>query len=202
LWILATVVGAVGTFLSWSLTLPLIAVALSLVYYNQKVRKEGFDLLHMMSSLDQGTPDSVAGPEKRILPAVNEDQSGGSAGARCPECGDFVDSGELRCRGCGWIAHVCGECGKTWNPRDYRPPPTRIFCSFCASELARPALPQGEPKQREFHGVSSKEASARELLPERIRCPGCNAQLKLLPDERESCEFTCPDCGEEFLVED
>jgi glycerophosphoryl diester phosphodiesterase family protein len=49
----------VGTFLSVCLVGPLLTIALSLVYYDQRVRKEAFDLQLMMSALDGahgGTP--------------------------------------------------------------------------------------------------------------------------------------------------
>ncbi len=49
----------VCSFLSLSLVTPLITIALSLTYYDQKVRKEAFDLQHMMSMLD-GTPGGAA----------------------------------------------------------------------------------------------------------------------------------------------
>ena len=42
----------VGTFLSQCLVAPLLTIALSLVYYDQRVRKEAFDLQLMMSTLD------------------------------------------------------------------------------------------------------------------------------------------------------
>ena len=42
-------------FLSLSLVTPLITIALSLTYYDQKVRKEAFDLQHMMAMLDSAT---------------------------------------------------------------------------------------------------------------------------------------------------
>ena len=45
----------VGTFLSQCLVGPLLTIALSLVYYDQRVKKEAFDLQLMMSTLD-GTP--------------------------------------------------------------------------------------------------------------------------------------------------
>jgi hypothetical protein len=41
----------IATFLSTTLTMPLSTIAVSLVYYNQRVRKEGFDLQFMLSSL-------------------------------------------------------------------------------------------------------------------------------------------------------
>jgi hypothetical protein len=43
----------VGGFLTQSLIGPLLTIALSLVYYDQRVRKEAFDLVHMMSLLDE-----------------------------------------------------------------------------------------------------------------------------------------------------
>lgn len=54
----------IGSFLSQCLAGPLMTIGLSLLYYDQRVRKEGFDLQHMMDQLD-GTP--LGGPE----PAVN-----------------------------------------------------------------------------------------------------------------------------------
>jgi hypothetical protein len=42
----------VGSFLTQCLVSPLLTIALSLVYYDQRVRKEGFDLELMMSTLD------------------------------------------------------------------------------------------------------------------------------------------------------
>jgi hypothetical protein len=45
-----------GTFLSTSLVGPLVTIALTLIYYDQRVRKEGFDLQLMMSTMQQGAP--------------------------------------------------------------------------------------------------------------------------------------------------
>jgi len=52
----------VGSFLTQSLVSPLLTIALSLVYYDQRVRKEGFDLELMMSTLDgtQGQTPATA----------------------------------------------------------------------------------------------------------------------------------------------
>lgn len=51
----------IGTFLTQCLISPLFTIALSLVYYDQRVRKEGFDLQLMMSTLD-GTPGPTPAP--------------------------------------------------------------------------------------------------------------------------------------------
>jgi hypothetical protein len=51
----------IGTFLTQCLISPLFTIALSLVYYDQRVRKEGFDLQLMMSTLD-ATPGPTPAP--------------------------------------------------------------------------------------------------------------------------------------------
>jgi hypothetical protein len=51
----------VCTFLSQCLVGPLLTIALSLVYYDQRVRKEAFDLQLMMSTLDAAQADSTQG---------------------------------------------------------------------------------------------------------------------------------------------
>lgn len=43
---------AVATFITGALTGPLVAIAMSLLYYDERVRKEGFDLQLMMASLE------------------------------------------------------------------------------------------------------------------------------------------------------
>jgi hypothetical protein len=50
---------AVGNFLSTSLVDPLLTIALTLIYYDQRVRKEGFDLQLMMSNLEGGGPSDA-----------------------------------------------------------------------------------------------------------------------------------------------
>ena len=51
----ASVLSILGTFLPGLFVAPLIMVALTLVYYDLRVRKEGFDLQLMMAALDQTT---------------------------------------------------------------------------------------------------------------------------------------------------
>lgn len=53
------VVSAVTTFFSQSLVSPLITIAFALVYYDQRVRKEAFDLQLMMATLDHTPPAAV-----------------------------------------------------------------------------------------------------------------------------------------------
>lgn len=50
----------VGAFFTQCLVAPMLTVALSLVYYDERVRKEGFDLDHMMATLD--APASAPAP--------------------------------------------------------------------------------------------------------------------------------------------
>jgi hypothetical protein len=49
----------VGTFFSQCLAGPLMTIGFSLLYYDQRVRKEGFDLQHMMATLDGTTLDGT-----------------------------------------------------------------------------------------------------------------------------------------------
>jgi len=56
---LAHVLQAAGGFISTSLLGPLVTIAFTLIYYDQRVRKEGFDLQLMMSTLE-GAPQSLA----------------------------------------------------------------------------------------------------------------------------------------------
>ena len=49
-----------GNFLSTSLVGPLVTIALTLIYYDQRVRKEGFDLQLMMASLQPGPEPPAA----------------------------------------------------------------------------------------------------------------------------------------------
>lgn len=53
-----TAVSAIGNFISTSLVGPLATIALTLIYYDQRVRKEGFDLQLMMANL-QPNPGAV-----------------------------------------------------------------------------------------------------------------------------------------------
>jgi hypothetical protein len=49
-----------ANFLSTSLVGPLVTIALTLIYYDQRVRKEGFDLQLMMASLQPGSQPPAA----------------------------------------------------------------------------------------------------------------------------------------------
>lgn len=49
-----------GSFLSQCLAGPLMTIGFSLLYYDQRVRKEAFDLQHMMATLDATTLDGPA----------------------------------------------------------------------------------------------------------------------------------------------
>jgi len=51
---------ALGNFASTSLVGPLLTIALTLIYYDERVRKEGFDLQLMMSTLEGGAPNAAA----------------------------------------------------------------------------------------------------------------------------------------------
>jgi hypothetical protein len=57
---LTIIVSAVGSFLSTSFVGPLLEIAFTLIYYDERVRKEGFDLQLMMSNLEGGVPNIAA----------------------------------------------------------------------------------------------------------------------------------------------
>lgn len=48
-----------GNFLSQVLVSPLMTIGFSLLYYDERVRKEAFDLQHMMATLDEGQAGTV-----------------------------------------------------------------------------------------------------------------------------------------------
>jgi hypothetical protein len=50
----------IGSFLSNCLAGPLMTIGISLLYYDQRVRKEAFDLQHMMATLDATTLEGPA----------------------------------------------------------------------------------------------------------------------------------------------
>ena len=56
----ANAAAALGTFLSQCRVGPLITISLSLFYYDERVRKEAFDLDHLMSRLDETSDSSPA----------------------------------------------------------------------------------------------------------------------------------------------
>jgi len=49
----------IGTFLTKCLVAPLFTIGFSLLYYDERVRKEAFDLQHMMATLDRGPASTV-----------------------------------------------------------------------------------------------------------------------------------------------
>ena len=51
----AMIFSSVGQFISASLVGPLLTIGLTLIYYDERVRKEGFDLQLMMASLQRPT---------------------------------------------------------------------------------------------------------------------------------------------------
>jgi Membrane domain of glycerophosphoryl diester phosphodiesterase len=56
----AQVVYAFGGFVTQVLTAPVMTIALSLVYYDERVRKEAFDLEHMLHQLDGAAPSPLS----------------------------------------------------------------------------------------------------------------------------------------------
>ena len=53
---LSQVASAVSAFISGTLAVPLATISISLIYYDQRVRKEAFDLQYMMSTMGGDPP--------------------------------------------------------------------------------------------------------------------------------------------------
>jgi Membrane domain of glycerophosphoryl diester phosphodiesterase len=56
----AEILLALSNFVTTSLVSPIVTIALSLVYYDERVRKEAFDLQHMLEEIDRGPVPSPA----------------------------------------------------------------------------------------------------------------------------------------------
>ena len=56
----AHVLAPIGAFVTQCLTGPLLTIALSLTYYDVRVRKEGFDIEHLMAQLDRPAAEGPA----------------------------------------------------------------------------------------------------------------------------------------------
>jgi membrane-anchored glycerophosphoryl diester phosphodiesterase (GDPDase) len=56
-----TIISMIASFIGSCLVTPISTIAVSLIYYDQRVRKEGFDLQFMMSSLKSG-PNTETAP--------------------------------------------------------------------------------------------------------------------------------------------
>jgi hypothetical protein len=57
---LSHILSVVGSFASSSLVGPLLTIAFTLIYYDERVRKEGFDLQFMMSALESSPQVTAA----------------------------------------------------------------------------------------------------------------------------------------------
>jgi hypothetical protein len=55
-----TLLGTGGSYLVGALVGPVITIALTLLYYDQRVRREAFDLEHMMKALEPGAGSAGA----------------------------------------------------------------------------------------------------------------------------------------------
>lgn len=58
----AAIFGAISNFASYSLVSPLLTIALTLIYYDERIRREGFDLQVMIATLERAPENPVAAP--------------------------------------------------------------------------------------------------------------------------------------------
>jgi membrane-anchored glycerophosphoryl diester phosphodiesterase (GDPDase) len=56
----AEILLALSNFVTTSIVSPIVTIALSLVYYDERVRKEAFDLQHMLEEIDRAAAPSPA----------------------------------------------------------------------------------------------------------------------------------------------
>ncbi len=61
-----TVLQDVATFIAQVLVAPIETIAISLMYYNLRVRKEGFDLEHLMSTMGTSSPSAMPAPDTAL----------------------------------------------------------------------------------------------------------------------------------------
>lgn len=57
---------ALATFIAYTISFPISTIAISLLYYDQRVRKEAFDLQLMMESLGQAQEQAAAAPASPV----------------------------------------------------------------------------------------------------------------------------------------
>lgn len=67
-----TVLQEIGSFVVGSVVGPLVTIALSLVYFDERVRKEAFDIQYMMQFLPQAPAQAAAAPVADIPAPVAE----------------------------------------------------------------------------------------------------------------------------------
>ncbi|MGC1186779.1 MAG: hypothetical protein WA871_05255 [Candidatus Acidiferrales bacterium] len=60
---LMTILPAVMSFLAGALVAPFLMIAMSILYYDTRVRKEGLDVQMMMNRLGEAAPPAIAAPE-------------------------------------------------------------------------------------------------------------------------------------------
>jgi hypothetical protein len=78
--VLTTVLYSLGSFIAGALAGPIATIAIALVYYDQRVRKEAFDLQMMMDSIAQSAP----GPAKPDVAQASDQQPEAQPGQAVP----------------------------------------------------------------------------------------------------------------------
>jgi hypothetical protein len=104
------ILGAANAVVETALA-PVVCIVLVLVYYDLRIRKEGFDLQmlarDMAASTGQPLPEMFYDEEQAPTPVAP------SPTAPCSLCGLAIDSAEasLKCSACGWVVHR-----RCWDP--------------------------------------------------------------------------------------
>jgi hypothetical protein len=95
-----SIYGGVGQFASF-LLVPVWAISFTLLYFDSRVRKEGYDvdLLARKLPIPAGAPRQVAWAPRPAAPVV---AASGPAEGLCPRCGAYLLTGGTYCSTCGW----------------------------------------------------------------------------------------------------
>ena len=63
---MAILLRSIGSFIAGALTGPIATIAIALVYYDQRIRKEAFDLQFMMESITQSVPQQTLPADQTV----------------------------------------------------------------------------------------------------------------------------------------
>jgi hypothetical protein len=97
-----SIYGAAGQFANF-LSVPAWSIAYTIMYFDSRVRGEGYDVELLVRKLPQPLRPVYVVPAGAAAPGAPRLES---RGGRCPGCGQFLLTDPLACRMCGWRARA------------------------------------------------------------------------------------------------
>jgi hypothetical protein len=94
-----SIYGGVTQFASF-LLVPVWAIAFTLLYFDSRIRKEGYDVDLLVRRLAPPPMPVQPAPAWTPAPSVAQASNSGS----CPRCGMYLLTAQARCTACGWYA--------------------------------------------------------------------------------------------------